>query len=365
MRMLCIVGTRPNFIKMAALYSEMAKYSQIDPILLHTGQHFDTNMSKVFFEDLALPEPDINLNVAGGTLTWQTSQIMMKIESVIVDLSPDLVVVVGDVNSTLAAALVAVQNNKPVAHVEAGLRSRDRTMPEEINRIMVDHLSEYLFVTEQSGLDNLKDEGIPENKVFFVGNVMIDTLKKNLPKTDKSQILNHFELTANNYALVTLHRPANSDNETVLKNMMKGLSEISQDIKVVMPVHPRTRKQLDNFGLLNQLKGENNLLLVEPLGYLDFLHLMKNSRLVLTDSGGIQEETTYLGIPCLTLRNNTERPVTQEIGTNKLIGVNGGNLLTEYYSIIEENKTNHSIPPLWDGKSAERIVNIIIKLHSR
>lgn len=359
MRILCTAGARPNFIKIAALYHEMVNRPTIEPILVHTGQHFDDNMSKVFFDELQLPRPDINLNVAGGTHTWQTAQIMLRFESVLTDFSPDVVLVVGDVNSTLATSLVASRYNIPLAHVEAGLRSGDRNMPEEINRTVVDHLADLLFVTEQSGLDNLRNEGIPENKVFLVGNVMIDTLMKNLKKAHESNILQQLEVSKNHYALVTLHRPANSDNKDVLEDILRALIEISHDIQVILPIHPRTKNMMENFGLLASIKNEPNFLLTNPLGYFDFANLLSNAYVVLTDSGGIQEETTILGVPCLTIRNNTERPVTIQYGTNTLVGVKGKDIIQAYYSLSKHQNRTHRHPPLWDGNASSRIADIL------
>ncbi len=359
MRILCVVGTRPNFIKMAALYREMGRHSGCEPVLVHTGQHYEEKMSEVFFKELGLPEPDINLNVSGGSLTWQTSQTMLRLEPVVVDVSPALVIVVGDVNSTLAASVVAAQLNIPLAHVEAGLRSRDRTMPEENNRIVVDHLADFLFVTEQSGIDNLRSEGIPDEKIFFVGNVMVDTLLFNIEKAKQSDILDCLGLTKGRYALVTLHRPSNSDDRTALEEILTALCEISRDITVVLPVHPRTRKRIEDFGLGDMIENEPGFLVTNPLGYLDFLYAMMEAHVVLTDSGGIQEETTILGIPCITMRNNTERPITVQGGTNILAGTRGSDIISAYCSLPESSIRSLRHPPLWDGRASERILDIL------
>ncbi len=358
MNILIVGGARPNFIKIAALYHEFAKRPDMNVSLIHTGQHFDSNMSQVFFDELELPEPDANLNVSGGTHTSQTARIMVKLEKVLGRFAPDIMLVVGDVNSTLAASLVAAKCGLPLAHVEAGLRSGDRSMPEEINRIVVDHLADYLFVTEQSGVDNLTREGIADGKVFFVGNVMIDTLINNSRKIERSDVLHRLHLSRGGYAIVTLHRPSNSDDAEVLRRIVSALAAISREIKVVFPVHPRTKNHMDEFGILVEAKREAGFLLIEPLGYIDFLNLLSNARIVLTDSGGIQEETTFLGIPCLTMRENTERPATIHQGTNRLVGMDGASII-EAYKSAASNKHQSNKPPLWDGKSASRIADVL------
>ncbi|MBN1866417.1 UDP-N-acetylglucosamine 2-epimerase (non-hydrolyzing) [Candidatus Sumerlaeota bacterium] len=360
MRALCVVGTRPNFIKMAALYRGMCERPSMKPILVHTGQHYDPNMSDVFFAELDLPRPDIYLDVSGGSNTNQTARILERIEPVLLEAAPDLVVVVGDVNSTLAAGLAASQCGVPVAHVEAGLRSRDRTMPEEINRILVDRISDFLFVTERSGIENLKDEGIPDERVHFVGNVMIDTLMSHQDKAAGSDVLERLGLESRGYALVTLHRPANSDRQEALKDILLALREIGRELPVVLPIHPRTRNRIGEFGLLSLVEDEPGFRLVEPLGYIDFLAAMKEARVVLTDSGGIQEETTILGVPCLTMRNNTERPVTIECGTNTLVGTRGADIVRAFRALdFSENRAPQR-PPLWDGQAAGRIIDILL-----
>lgn len=360
MRALCVVGTRPNFIKMGALYNEMRERESITPILVHTGQHYDKNMSEIFFSELELPKPDIYLGVNRGTHAFQTGEIMKRLEPVLADISPDVVIVVGDVNSTLAASIDAAQSGIPLAHVEAGLRSRDRSMPEEINRILVDQLADFLFVTEQSGVDNLRSEGIPDDKIFFVGNVMIDSLMTHIKKARTSDVLQRLGLSIGKYAVVTLHRPANSDNAIILEDILQALKEISQDILVIFPIHPRTKKHLEDFGLLSIIENSPELLIIDPLGYLDFLNVMMNARVVLTDSGGIQEETTILGVPCLTVRDNTERPITIQCGTNTLAGIKSSSIIQAYSKISQgQNKTKN--PPLWDGKASGRIIDILIK----
>ncbi len=338
MNTLIVGGARPNFIKIAALYHEFAKRPAINVSVIHTGQHFDSNMSQVFFDELELPEPDANLNVSGGTHTSQIARIMVELEKVLERFAPDIMIVVGDVNSTLAASLVAAKCGLPLAHVEAGLRSGDRGMPEEINRIVVDHLADFLFVTEQAGMNNLKREGIADGKVFFVGNVMIDTLIKNSSKIEQSDVLSRLNLSRREYAVVTLHRPSNSDDAEVLKGIVSALTTIGRETKVVFPVHPRTKKRMDEFGTLDEAKRENGFLL--------------------TDSGGIQEETTFLSVPCITMRENTERPVTLDHGTNRLVGKNSKSIIEAYRDATGKiHKPGR--PPLWDGHSASRIADIL------
>ena len=356
-----IAGTRPNFVKIASLLKACQKESAIESVLVHTGQHYSHSMSQSFFEELDITQPDINLDVGSGSHAFQTAEIMKRLEPVLLEQKPDAVLAVGDVNSTAASVLVAAKLGIHTIHVEAGLRSFDRTMPEEINRIVTDSISDLLFVSEPSGVENLRREGIKDNKVFFVGNVMIDTLERNKEKADASDILTRMKLDADEYALVTLHRPHNVDREDVLRNIVSALAEIQNDLKIIFPVHPRTRKNLsdDGFGLnLNRLP---NLQLVEPLGYLDFLKLMSDARIVLTDSGGIQEETTILGIPCLTLRDNTERPITLSEGTNRLVGMKTADILTGYRDAISVSSSGKR-PELWDGKAAERIVKILLEV---
>lgn len=365
MHVLCVVGTRPNFIKIAALYNEMRNRESIMPILVHTGQHYNKNMSDVFFNELDLPKPDIHLNAKSGTHAYQTSEIMQRFEPVLIDTSPDVVIVVGDVNTSLAASIVAAKCHTPLAHVEAGLRSGDRSMPEEINRIIIDQIADFLFVTERSGIENLIKEGIPQEKIFFVGNVMIDTLMTNLKKANKSDVLQRLRLSKKNYALVTLHRPANSDNQNALENILLALKKISKNITIVLPIHPRTNMRIRDFGLLPLIEEVPRILLTEPMGYIDFLCLMKNAHVVLTDSGGIQEETTILGVPCLTLRNNTERPVTIDSGTNILAGTIHNDIIKAYYSLSTKYKNSPKCPPLWDGKASMRIIDILENWYSR
>jgi len=359
-KIISVVGARPNFMKVAPIHREFSKFnSKISHLICHTGQHYDENMSKVFFNDLELPEPDFYLGVGSGTHAEQTAKIMIEFEKVIIMEKPDLVIVVGDVNSTIACSLTAAKLGVKVAHVEAGLRSFDKSMPEEINRKLTDSISDYLFVSERSGLINLKNEGISDDKIFFVGNVMIDSLINYLPKIEESDILDKLEVQNNKYLLVTLHRPSNVDELANLDSIVNLLNYFSEQYDVVFPIHPRTKDRIKNNGLTNSFN--KGIKIIEPIGYLNFIKLMKNSKLVITDSGGIQEETTYLGVQCATLRNNTERPITIEMGTNQLLGGDFDNTIHKINQILEREK-NGSCPELWDGKSAERIVNILVKI---
>ena len=329
----------------------------LSQFLVHTGQHYDATMSDLFFKQLEIPSPDLNLEVGSGSQTVQTAEIMRRFEPVALEKRPDLVVVVGDVNSTMACALVAVKLGIPVAHIEAGLRSFDRSMPEEINRIVTDAVSDLLFVTERSGLENLRREGIPDRKVYFVGNVMIDTLLLHRAAAKQSGVLSRIGLAQGQpYALVTLHRPSNVDDPEKLRRLLGALEELARELIVIFPVHPRTRKNAEELGLQTE---SARLLMIEPLGYLDFLNLMDNSRLVITDSGGIQEETTVLGVPCLTVRENTERPATIEYGTNHLVGSNPSAMLQAARQVLRQDCIAGRIPELWDGKAAGRIVEIL------
>lgn len=356
-----VVGARPNFMKIAPIQRVMDTKSDIETVLVHTGQHYDEKMSKLFFTDLQLPEPDVYLNVGSASHAVQTARIMIEFEQVMLKEKPDLVIVVGDVNSTAACSLVASKLHTKVAHVEAGLRSFDRRMPEEINRMVTDAISDFLFVTEQSGLDNLKNEGIGDSKVHFVGNCMIDSLVHFLDKAKSSKIKNDLHVETGNYVLVTMHRPSNVDVKENFSRLMDAFNQIQRDIPIVFPIHPRSRKMIREFGLEEKVKGMKNLTLLDPLGYLDFLNLMQHAKLLLTDSGGIQEETTYLGIPCITMRENTERPVTIDVGTNVLVGSDMDKILRETKQIISGNGKNGRIPDLWDGHAAERIVDIILE----
>jgi UDP-N-acetylglucosamine 2-epimerase (non-hydrolysing) len=359
-RILNVVGARPNFMKIAPIQRLMKNQSNsFDPVLVHTGQHYDERMSKLFFEDLQLPEPDIYLGVGSGTHAEQTAKIMVEFEKICIEYKPDLVLVVGDVNSTAACSIVASKQWIPVAHVEAGLRSFDRKMPEEINRVVTDALSEYLFITENSGIENLAKEGVNPAKVHFVGNVMIDSLVFFLEKARESKILDQLQLGSGNYALVTLHRPSNVDDKDNFLKIISAFKEIQQHLPIVFPIHPRTKKNISNFGLESEVSKLANLKLIEPIGYLDFMQLMQNCGFVMTDSGGIQEETTYLGIPCLTLRENTERPVTAEIGTNEVVGTDTEKIIRLSNQIISGNWKKGQVPELWDGHAADRIVQVL------
>ncbi len=434
MKIVLVCGARPNFMKIAPLLRAMAKYNSrtepnkpnelnkpnrlFAPLLVHTGQHYDFQMSQVFFRDLELPEPDIYLGVGSGTHAEQTAKVMVEFEKLLLEHRPDLVLVVGDVNSTIAAALAAVKVHIPVAHVEAGLRSGDRTMPEEINRLLTDQISDYLFTPSPDADENLKKEGVAGKKIFFVGNVMIDSLLYNKPLAEKSDILERLGLLTQQtqqtqgtqgthssvtpYALLTLHRPANVDDKQALAGIMSAITAISERIPVVFPAHPRTLKKLEEFNIsppsavvvspdelnepnklnkLNEPKEPKELLLTPPLSYVDFLKLEMYARLVMTDSGGIQEETTVLNVPCLTLRENTERPITITQGTNVLVGTSPERIVEEAFRILscesgshphslnkpykpnEPNKLKEQLlPPLWDGRTAERIVEVLARI---
>jgi UDP-N-acetylglucosamine 2-epimerase (non-hydrolysing) len=361
MKILNVVGARPNFMKIAPLMAEYSRHKSIQATLVHTGQHYDKVMSKLFFSELGIPKPDVNLEVGSGSHAVQTAEIMKRFEPVLIDYKPDVVVVVGDVNSTIACGLVAVKLGIKLVHVEAGLRSGDRTMPEEINRVLTDSISDLLFCTEQNGIDNLLREGISPPKIHLVGHVMIDTLLRNKEKAKKSNILNLLNLNGNGYAVMTLHRPSNVDDTVVFSRILEAVKIIQNDMPIIFPVHPRTRKNLESNSVgehVNQLPG---LRLTDPLGYLDFLKLMSNAKVVLTDSGGIQEETTILQIPCLTLRENTERPITIELGTNQIVGTNPEAIIKAYKCAVNGSLRKPVIPPLWDGRAAERIVKTLLK----
>lgn len=358
--MVLVAGARPNFVKIAPLMAEVRKYSEeIDPFLIHTGQHYDDAMSRSFFEDLEIPEPDVNLAVGSASHAQQTARIMERFEPVLLEQKPHIVVVVGDVNSTVACALVAAKLGVHVAHVEAGLRSFDRTMPEEINRIVADHLSDFLFTTEQSGADNLRREGIAKEKIFLVGNVMVDALLANRAKAERSHVLRQLQLDGCDYAVVTIHRPSNVDEQAVLCGIVEALLELSKEITIVFPAHPRTRGRLERFGLLGTLEDASHVFLTRPLGYLDFLKLTGHAKLILTDSGGLQEEACVLQVPCLTLRENTERPCTIAAGWNRLVGRERENILFNARQALSAAGTGSPVP-LWDGKASERIVNALL-----
>ena len=348
-----VVGARPNFMKAAPVIRALALRPSVRQILVHTGQHYDFNMSDVFFQELGMPAPDINLQVGSGSHAQQTAEIMRRFEEVVLQHRPDLVLVYGDVNSTAAAALVCAKLETRVGHVEAGLRSFDRSMPEEINRVITDQIADLLFTPSADGNENLKREGISPEKVFLVGNVMIDTLLRMLPAAQSS---NHNAVTGR-YALVTLHRPANVDNREWLSGLMAVLNDVQKDLTVIFPVHPRTRKQLADSGIT--VANHDRLRLLDPLPYLEFLALQSRATLVVTDSGGVQEETTYLGVPCFTMRKNTERPITVELGTNTLLGSDFEGLRSGIIKTLSGAGKKGTIPPLWDGRAAERIADII------
>lgn len=374
MKIMSIAGARPNFMKLAAISHAVEEYNReaqtaelIEHLIVHTGQHYDQKMSESFFVELGIPEPDVNLEVGSATHARQTAEIMKRFEPVLIQYLPDVLLVVGDVNSTIACALVASKIEYPreanrrrpvIVHVEAGLRSNDRDMPEEINRMLTDILSDLLFVTEESGLRNLRAEGVAQEKLCLVGNVMIDTLISHLEKAKSSDIRKQLSVS-DNYGLVTLHRPSNVDSLDILESLVGVLVELSKDIQIVFPVHPRTKAKLLEFNLLRKLEREN-ILLTSPQGYLDFLHLIAYAKLVITDSGGIQEETTYLKVPCVTLRNNTERPSTVDIGSNYLIGTRPEMILGTVRKILQGKGKECSRPLYWDGKAGRRIVEELV-----
>ncbi|MEO6693764.1 MAG: UDP-N-acetylglucosamine 2-epimerase (non-hydrolyzing) [Ignavibacteria bacterium] len=370
-KIISVVGARPNFMKMAPIHKELCKYSsKIIHKIVHTGQHYDKKMSDIFFKELELPKPDTYLGVGSRSHAEQKAHIMIEFEKILLKEKPDLVLVYGDINSTTAASIVSSkilsENGKPipVAHIESGLRSFDRSMPEEINRMITDILSDYLFVTEPAGMKNLKKEGIDKNKIFFVGNTMIDSLKFYLKKIEKSAILNELCVSKKNYILVTLHRPSNVDDKNSLKkifNILYKINVINPELDIVFPVHPRTIKMIEKFNLRNTFDQITNLIVTEPLGYLDFLKLTYYAKFILTDSGGIQEETTYLKVPCLTLRENTERPITAEIGTNVICGLNENLIMKKIIEIESGKFKNGIIPEMWDGNAAQRIVKVLLK----
>ncbi len=384
MKLMSIAGARPNFMKIASIANAIREHNSkaknqsnqsnqietIRHIIVHTGQHYDQKMSQSFFDQLGIPEPDINLGVGSGTHAAQTADIMKAFEKVLLKELPDILLVVGDVNSTIACSLVAAKINYPdekqitrplIVHVEAGLRSFDREMPEEINRILTDSLSDVLFITEQSGVDNLAKEGIDSEKVIFAGNVMIDTLQHHLRQAEQSHIKQSLAIDYS-YGLVTLHRPSNVDSPETLEPLIDVLIDISDKKRLIFAVHPRTMNNLQRFNLITKLERCNNILLTEPLSYLDFLHLTKDADLVITDSGGIQEETTFLNIPCVTLRENTERPVTVDIGSNYLIGTDPDKILRTVNLILSGRGKTATIPELWDGHAGERIIESLTEL---
>jgi UDP-N-acetylglucosamine 2-epimerase (non-hydrolysing) len=363
LKILTVAGARPNFIKIAPLAAAMKRRSaDFQSILVHTGQHYDTSMSDAFFRDLALPAPDISLGVGSASHALQTAAIMQAFEPVLLREKPDWVVVVGDVNSTLACALVSVKLGIKVAHVEAGLRSRDRTMPEEINRLLTDQIAELLLTPSHDADENLLAEGIPPERIHFVGNIMIDSLRSNLELAQQSNARADLGLEEKGYAVLTLHRPSNVDEQATFGGILSALEEIAQRLPIVFPAHPRTRKMIVDLGLGERIERIKNLSVIDPVGYLDFLQLLNRSCLVLTDSGGIQEETTVLGIPCITLRENTERPITVEQGTNTIAGTDPAQIVAAAFHALDNppKKSALRVPPLWDGHTAERILDALL-----
>jgi len=354
-KVILVCGARPNFMKVAMVLEEMKKFPQdFSPLLVHTGQHYDYELSGAFFRDLSLPEPDVYLGVGSGNHGEQTGKVMIEFEKIVDRENPSLIVVVGDVNSTLAAAIVASKLLVPLAHVEAGLRSFDRTMPEEINRTVTDVLSDYCFTTEEDASLNLKNEGVDGSKVYLVGDVMVDCLMKNREKTEGSKILEDLALEEKGYAVLTLHRPSNVDSKETLSRILEALKIVGEKIQIIFPAHPRTKKMLEEFGLVPQ-----NVVIKDPLGYLDFIRLEEKARFVLTDSGSIQQETTVFGVPCLTLRENTERPFTIRKGTNTLVGTDKERIVEESFKIMDGRGEKGQIHHLWDGKASQRIVRAL------
>jgi UDP-N-acetylglucosamine 2-epimerase (non-hydrolysing) len=360
-RIISIVGARPNLPKIAPLIREMQRHPEIEPLLVHTGQHYDENLSNIFFRQMGIPEPHMNLGVGSGTHAEQTAEILKRVEPILLKQQPDLVLVVGDVNSTIAVSLAAVKMGIPVAHVEAGLRSFDRSMPEEINRVLTDALAKYLFATENDAVENLLKEGRPREFIHLVGNVMIDSLFHFLPVAQQSRIGDELGLRNSkgwqSFGVLTLHRPSNVDSTEKLAEILGAIDAIAKQVPIVFPVHPRTQQRLSQGGI----KRYPQLRLIQPLGYLDFLCLLSNATLALTDSGGIQEETTALGVPCLTLRENTERPITISQGTNVLVGTNPSKIAAATEQVLRGDGKRGRTPPLWDGHAAERIVEILLR----
>ncbi len=380
LKIMSIVGARPNMMKVAPLLAELRRHDELEPVLVHTGQHYDYSMSQVFFDQLGVPPPDYNLDVGSGPHYAQTGEIMRRFGDLIQQDRPDMVVVAGDVNSTMACALVAAKERIPIAHVEAGLRSFDRSMPEEINRILTDALSDLLFTTEESANQNLANEGIPPDKVFFVGNLMIDSLVRALRIARPSCLRSELGLTARPYVVLTLHRPSNVDNGDELKRTLEAIAEIAQRIPVVFPAHPRTARNIKAAGEASGLSAArvwkggllpvSGLWMMPPAPYLDFLDLVQHAVMVITDSGGVQEETTFLGVPCLTYRENTERPVTVSMGTNQVVGCDPHQLLLSALELLESARQGKAEtppirPPLWDGRTAPRIVRVLKEAHQR
>ena len=368
LRTINVVGARPNFMKMAPIIERMRAHpGRFQPLLVHTGQHYDERMSRSFFTDLGMPEPDLNLEVGSGSHAEQTARIMVEFEKVCLQHKPDLVIVVGDVNSTMACTIVAKKLGIEVAHVEAGLRSRDMAMPEEINRLCTDVLCDYLFTTDHFANENLIAEGVSGDRIFFVGNVMIDTLLKHKALASKLTLAESWGLKSRDYATLTLHRPSNVDDPNVLRGILNVLHEIGKDVPIIFPIHPRTRKMVEKAGLSELFSSSempSGLWITEPLGYLEFLHLNMNARVVITDSGGLQEESTVLGVPCVTLRENTERPITCEVGTNVIVGTDPEKIRNHVVAALNKERGSATVPEKWDGKTAERITEILSRIPS-
>ncbi len=368
LRVINVVGARPNFMKMAPIIEAMQRYPErIQQLLVHTGQHYDEAMSQSFFVDLGMPKPDIDLEVGSGSHAEQTARIMVEFEKVCLRHASDLIVVVGDVNSTMACAITAKKLGIKVAHVEAGLRSRDMSMPEEINRLCTDVLCDYLFTTDHFADENLIAEGVSPEKIFFVGNVMIDTLLKHQELARGLGLIEQWGLKPGSFATLTLHRPSNVDDPAVFRGILDALKEIAREIPIIFPIHPRTRKMVEQFrfgGYFSSTEKPRGLWMINPLGYLELLHLNINARMVITDSGGLQEEATVLGVPCITLRHNTERPITCEVGTNIVVGNSHDSILRHALNILNGDVPRGKVPEKWDGKAGERIVQILASLDS-
>jgi UDP-N-acetylglucosamine 2-epimerase (non-hydrolysing) len=359
MKIACVVGARPNFMKIAPILEAMKTYPKIEPLLVHTGQHYDYEMSQVFFDELEIPKPDVYLGVGSGSHAMQTAKIMIGFEETVNQHKPDAILVVGDVNSTLACALVGAKLCIPIIHVEAGIRSFDRTMPEEINRILTDVISDFLLIPTEDANENLKKEGIAEDKIHIVGDVMIDTLMKYKEKASSNEILQELGLVKGSYALMTLHRPANVDVKENLASILNALEEIQRSIKIVLSTHPRTKAKIKEFELEEKLLNMKNMEITGPLSYIRFMGLMINAKFVLTDSGGMQTETTVLNIPCITMRENTERPETIRDGTNTLVGNDTQLIIEECRKVLGGKGKSGSYPSIWDGHVAERVAIII------
>ncbi len=359
MHVLHVVGARPNFMKAAPVMAALGRREGVRQSLVHTGQHYDANMSDIFFRQLEMPKPDVSLEVGSGSHAVQTAEIMIKFEATLLERKPDLVLVYGDVNSTVAAALVAAKLRLPIGHVEAGLRSFDRDMPEELNRIVTDQLADVLFTPSADGDENLANEGIARERIVCVGNVMIDTLIRLLPKAKMPSL----DGLNGDYALVTLHRPSNVDDPAVLRRILSALVEISTRCTIVFPLHPRTRQRIESLG--EDLSANGQIIPLDPVGYTDCLALQRNARMVITDSGGLQEETTFLGVPCLTMRENTERPITIDVGTNTLVGTDVNRLKWKAFRILNGDVQPGRVPELWDGCASERIAEVVLSTYSR